>query len=110
MLEDWQDEDIWQEEDGMLEGWRDEDISQEEDGIPRLTLPLEQMSILLPSSLRPADIQRLGLESMARHELELRQGQANDSLEGLRVAIAHKSLLYRTHVSVHFYQFLILRA
>jgi len=28
-------------------------------------------------------------------ELELRQGQANDALEGLRLALGHKSLLFR---------------
>jgi len=44
----------------------------------------EHMSIFMPSSLQFSDIQRLGLMTMASQELELRQGQANDALEGLR--------------------------
>jgi len=35
---------------------------------------------------------------MASQELELRQGQANDALEGLRLALGNKSLLFRTKV------------
>ena len=48
----------------------------------------------MPSSLHISDIQRLGLVTMASRELELRQGQANDVLEGLRLALGHKSLLF----------------
>jgi len=47
-----------------------------------------------------ADMHRLGLATMASQELELRQGQANDALEGLRLALGHKSLLFRTKVRV----------
>jgi len=47
------------------------------------------MSIFMPSSLEHADIQRLGLVTMASQELELRQGQANDALEGLWLALRH---------------------
>jgi len=54
----------------------------------------------MPSSLQFADIQRLGLVTMASQELELRQGQANDALEGLRLALGHKTLLFRTKVRV----------
>jgi len=40
----------------------------------------------------------LGLVTMASQELELRQCQANDALEGLRLALGHKSLLFQTKV------------
>ena len=58
------------------------------------------MSIFMPSCLEIADIQRLGLVTMASQELELRQGQANDALEGLRLALGHKTLLFWTEVMV----------
>jgi len=48
----------------------------------------------MPSSLQITDMHRLGLVTMASQELELRQGQANDALEGLRLALGHKSLLF----------------
>jgi len=41
------------------------------------TIAPEHMSIFMSSSLHIADIQRLGLVTMASQELELRQGQAN---------------------------------
>ena len=60
----------------------------------------EHMTIFMSSSLQHADVQRLGLATMARQELELRQGQADDALEGLRLALGHKALLYRSKVRV----------
>jgi hypothetical protein len=36
--------------------------------------------------------------NQARKELELRQGQANDSLHNLRIALGKKSFLFRSHV------------
>jgi len=56
------------------------------------------MSIFIPSCLQIADMHRLGLETMASQELELRKGQANDALEELRLALRHKSLLFQTKV------------
>jgi hypothetical protein len=58
----------------------------------------EMTPICLPSSLKPADIQRLGLGVLATQELELRKGQANDCLQNLRMALGHKAVLYRTKV------------
>jgi hypothetical protein len=62
----------------------------------------EEITLFLPSSLSRADLERLGLTDIAKQELELRKGQANDALEGLRLALGHKSLLFRTDVSVIF--------
>jgi len=98
----------------MMEGIKNDDLSlrpvEEEDWPlnPHLdedpngwqTIAPEHMSIFMPSSLQIADMHRLGLETMASQELELRQGQANDALEGLRLALGHKGLLFRTKVRV----------
>lgn len=65
---------------------------EEEDHFP------EKMQLMMPSSLNRADIFRLNLEALAAQELELRKGQANDSLENLRLQLAHKALLWKTKV------------
>jgi hypothetical protein len=66
---------------------------------PQDVMP-ERMSLFLPSSLDPADVKKLGLEGLAKQELELRKGQANDTLDKLRLALGNQALLYRTRVSV----------
>jgi len=100
--------------DTMMEGIENDDLSlqpvEEEDFPTNLhldedpngwqTIAPEHMSIFMPSCLHISDIQRLGLVTMASQELELRQGQANDALEGLRLALGHKTLLFRTKVMV----------
>jgi len=75
----------------------DEDNEEDSNGWP--IIKPEHMSIRMPSSVEYTDLQRLGLEPMALKELELRKGQANDALEGLRLALGHKALLYRNKVS-----------
>ena len=42
--------------------------------------------------------QALGLTDIIEHEVELRQGYINDNLEELRIALAHKSLIFRTQL------------
>ena len=59
----------------------------------------ESMPLFLPSSIPVSELDRLGLTSLAKQELQLRKGQANDILEALRLALVHKSLLFRTQVS-----------
>jgi hypothetical protein len=54
----------------------------------------EATIILMPSSMKREDIQRLGLETLAAQELELRKGQAGDCLQSLRMALGHKAVLY----------------
>jgi len=56
------------------------------------------MHILMPSSLEHVDLQRLVLEPLAKQEMELRPGQANDALEGLRLALGLRQLLYCSQV------------
>jgi len=78
--------------------WPDnlEDTNEGVEG--QMTAP-KLMMIFMPSSLQHADLQRLGLKPMAQQERELRKGQANDALEGLRLALGHKALLYRSQVT-----------
>ena len=71
--------------------WQDEERE-------RIIKP-ETMPLFMPSSLDQADLKRMGLVDLAKKELELRKGQANDVLEELRLALGHKSLLFRTKVS-----------
>ena len=58
----------------------------------------ETKALALPSSLAPGEIGQLGLNDLAGQEATLRQGQINDALKGLRMALGEKSLLYRTEV------------
>lgn len=58
----------------------------------------EATIILMPSSMKREDIQRLGLETLAAQELELRKGQAGDCLQSLRMALGHKAVLFRTRI------------
>jgi hypothetical protein len=64
--------------------------------------PPETTALLLPSALDATDIQRLGLSALAKQELELRKGEANDILENLRMALGHKAILFRQEVNYTF--------
>lgn len=57
----------------------------------------ETISLTLPSSLSREE-RATRLRNLSHTELQLRKGQANDALHHLRVAIAHKSFLYRARV------------
>ena len=83
----------------------DSDVELEQEGVDNndedeVAEDPERMQLMMPSSFTRGDITRLGLESLARQELELRKGHANDALEGLRLALGHKALLWRTKVQV----------
>ena len=88
----WEDEED-RNEDGPSEFWDDDDEDEEENS----ETP-ERTPICMPSSLKPEDIQKLGLEILAGQELELRKGQASDCLQSLRMSLGHKAVLYRTKV------------
>jgi hypothetical protein len=85
-------------------GWEEDDKEDDEnesvnshDDEENLEQP-ETTPIWMPSSLKPEDIKKLRLGTMASQELELRKGQANDCLQSLRLALGHKAILYRTRV------------
>jgi hypothetical protein len=78
----------------------DEEYSEmsDDDGIGEVAMHPEARTVSLPSSLAPGEIERLGLTGIAEQESQLRCGQINDALEGLRLALGEKSLLFRTQV------------
>jgi len=79
--------------DELSDPWEEDENHEDED-----LENSERMPICMPSSLNPEDIRRLGLETLAAQELELRKGQPSDCLQGLRMALGHKSVLYRTKI------------
>jgi hypothetical protein len=84
----------------LVDGFLDDDLDFEEgeesdEGISDLP---EMVILPLPSNIIS---KRLGpsLESLISIERQLRKGQANDALEGLRIGLANKSLLLLTDVN-----------
>ena len=58
----------------------------------------ECMSLCLPSSLGKQVIEYHSLQDLAKQEIQLRIGQANDALVALRLELGHRALLFRTVV------------
>ena len=58
----------------------------------------EHISLHLPSHLGRSWCNRNASEGLARAELRLREGQLNDSLHHIRIALGHKSYLFRNNV------------
>ena len=71
----------------------DEEIGEEE---PEITP--ENVMLYLPSNFQLYQRKNLGWQELGDMELQLREGQANDSLERLRECLAEKSLRFRTEV------------
>lgn len=78
---------------GQEEDVADEDISDRMDNERPYAVVLP-----LPSSFGHEKCKRIGVESLVDVELRLRQGQANDALHELRMALADKAVLYQTEV------------
>jgi len=58
------------------------------------TEAVEHVKIFLPSTLGAAELKARQLESLLWKEYELRKGQANEALQGVRVSIANLSFEY----------------
>jgi hypothetical protein len=83
----------------LVDCFADEDLEYDEeddDGGP--SDPPEMLILPLPSNISSVKIQP-ALQSLVSTEVELRKGQANDALEGLRIGLANKSLLLQTNVN-----------
>lgn len=89
------------------DGWFDEEDPDEE-AAPMPTngdfnldnddrLP-ESRSILLPSNMSKQDRKAFGLNSLRKKELALRQGQANEALQAIRIGIGEKSFRFRNNL------------
>jgi hypothetical protein len=87
------------EPDDPVDGFLDEDFfyeQEDDDGSPT-DLP-ETVLLPLPSNIISVKLLP-ALESLRLIERELRKGQANDALEGLRIGLANKSLLLQNDVN-----------
>lgn len=83
----------------MVDGSLEDDSLYEEEDESNTPLDLPESVILpLPSNITSPRL-KSALESVISVERELRKGQANDALEGLRIGLANKSLLLVTDVN-----------
>jgi hypothetical protein len=55
----------------------------------------EDLTLWMPSYVGADHLKEAGLEDLAKNEVQLRIGQANDSLDKLRTHLGHKSVLYK---------------
>ncbi|KDQ52095.1 hypothetical protein JAAARDRAFT_139298, partial [Jaapia argillacea MUCL 33604] len=62
------------------------------------SIDAKKQYISLPSMLGSQQCSKKGYKKIQAEELELRIGQANDNLQQIRIALGHKSFLYRTEV------------
>lgn len=76
----------------------DDFFYEEEDEAEAPSVLPESVILPLPSNIISVKL-RLSLDSLTSVERELRKGQANDSLEGLRIGLANKSLLLLNDVN-----------
>lgn len=72
--------------------YEEEDESEEPSVLPEATV------LPLPSNIISPNL-RSSVESLVETERELRKGQANDALEGIRIGLANKSLLLQNDVN-----------
>jgi hypothetical protein len=83
----------------VLDGFLDDEVGYEEEEDDRGPSELPETIILpLPSNI-PSTKLRPHLETLIATERELRKGQANDALEGLRIGLANKSILLQNEVN-----------
>ena len=95
-------------ESGYLgDAWVDEDDNELRDveavntELSRLTIlasdsmVAEKKAIFLPSTIGHEQCKIMGLQNMVKRELALRQGEANDALEAIRIGIGEKSFRFR---------------
>ena len=98
-------EDLLEDEDAPLDRVVDQDTGSDDQsdgaklGRPHSNIHSpESWPLLLPSTLGWKLCQQLGLQSLISMELRLREGQANDALHGLKIALCEKAVLYRAEV------------
>ncbi|PCH41849.1 hypothetical protein WOLCODRAFT_151882 [Wolfiporia cocos MD-104 SS10] len=90
---DWMDEEDNDELDAELV-----DDEKGEDGDEEVEAKPEESCLSLPSQLGASAIERRGWGHITEVELQLWQGQANNALHEIRVAIRHKSFLFQNRV------------
>ena len=83
-------DDIEETDDEDEESINDEAIEEAKEHLPELNA----ITVLLPSNIKT----KTNINEAKQFELELRKGQANDALEGLRDALGYKSLILATEL------------
>lgn len=87
------------ETDELLDNTEENDLFYEDEDRGEVPSVLPETIILpLPSNIISSKIKK-SIHSLIFIERELRKGQANDALEGLRIGLANKSLLLLTDVN-----------
>jgi hypothetical protein len=81
-----------------LRGSELEEQEQEQEQEQVDELQPEAVAIFLPSNVSKKDQMNHDLQEMKISEVKLRIGQINDALQGLRIALGEKSLVYREKV------------
>lgn len=76
----------------------DDDEDRDDEGPVENEVRPHKSVLLMPSAISPLEISKFNIGHLVEVELELRKGQANDSLEGLRLALCTQGLLLRTTV------------
>ena len=85
---------VWDPVEGLEGSWATSGGAPEPGG----PLDPEEQPLALPSTMGYTYLVEHNLKDLVEKEQELREGQMNDCLQGIRTAIAYKSLLYRTRV------------
>lgn len=77
--------------------WRDDQSLYMPDALSLASksMPVEREQLFLPSALPPALRNQTWFARMAKFEMELRKGQADDALANLRLALKYKDSLNR---------------
>jgi hypothetical protein len=65
---------------------------------PNGCMDAEHISLHLPSHMGRGWCDRNSAEDLAKAELHLREGQLNDSLHHIHIALGHKSYLFRNNI------------
>jgi hypothetical protein len=79
----------------------DEEEEEEEEETFFSSCPLDEpyapelVSLLLPSNIGRQACEELGYLTYCQQEFQLRIGQANDALQGLRLALSRKAVMFR---------------
>lgn len=74
----------------------DEEMPPRQGTAPIPRLRAENKKLMLPSTLGLEVCMHAGIEALVEKEFKLRNGQANDALQGVRSALGEKSFLYRS--------------
>ena len=86
-----------QEEGDETKDEEDKDLDDDHGDDEELLFP-EKIILPLPSSIGQSRCSELGLSNLAYQEIKLRQGQANECLHELRLALGLKSAIFRKMV------------